>query len=250
VFIPTYIVTSTEYTHIEAPSFWNREHHSGEHSVVPLADVANVLEDLFGSSALADARQSVALAARAPLPTTWPSQYRFAIVRRGHLIRQRTNASGHTTAVDAVGPGGCFPLDAQAAEGGAGYVVTRALVSLVDESSVTEALQQGGQTALQIHQLNAQTVARMERLIDARGRSGSAGKVAALLCVLADTLEQPGTGDGNRIPGEFLQRDLAGLLSIRHESVCRALRAFTGRGWITKTDDALVLKDRAALAAV
>jgi hypothetical protein len=241
---------STEYSHAHGPSSWNRENHSGEHNMVPLADAANVLEDLFGDSELADACESLALAARAPLPPNWAQQYRFAIVRRGYLIRQRSDASGHTTAVDAVGPGGCFPLDVRAAEGSAGYAVTRALVSLCDEPSVANALQHGGQTALQIHQLDAQAIARMERLADARGRSGTAGKVAALLCVLADTLEQPGVGDGTRIPGEFLQRDLAGLLSIRHESVCRALRDFTGRGWIIKTDDALMLKDRAALAAV
>ena len=239
---------STEFSH--APSSWNQERNSAEHSVIPLADPANVLEDLFGDSALADSCDSLALAARAPLPPSWPSQYRFAIVRRGYLIRQRSDARGHSTAVDAVGPGGCFPLDNHGSEGTAGYAVSRALVSLCDEPSVSNALQHGGQTALQIHQLDAQAIARMERLADARGRSGTAGKVAALLCVLSDTLEQPGITDGTRIPGEFLQRDLAGLLSIRHESVCRALRDFTGRGWIIKTEDALVLKDRAALAAV
>ena len=186
------------------------------------------------------------------MPANWPEQYRFAVVRRGYVIRQRSDARGHTTAIDAVGPGGCFPLD-RSAEGrvgaSGGYAVSRVLIALCDEQTVTNALQHGGATALQIHELESETIMRMERLADARGRSGTAGKVAALLCVLADTL-LPGPAPGHSIPGAFLQRDLAGLLSIRHESVCRALRDFSGRGLVERVSDALLLKDRAALEAV
>jgi DNA-binding MarR family transcriptional regulator len=81
----------------------------------------------------------------------------------------------------------------------------------------------------------------MERLAEARGRASAAAKVGALLCTLAQTL-RPGQDDG-RVPSEFLQRDLAGLLSIRHESVCRVMRDFIKRGLIERADRAIVLKD-------
>ena len=242
---------STEFSQIHSP--WTPERHSAEHRVESASiDPSHVLEDLFGESAAGDACDAITLEPRAALPASWPDQYRFAVIRRGYVIRQRSDARGHTTAIDSVGPGGCFPL-AHNADGGVsasgGYAVSRALVALCDEQTVANALQHGGATALQIHELESETIVRMERLADARGRSGTAGKVAALLCVLADTL-QPGAGKGHSIPGAFLQRDLAGLLSIRHESVCRALREFSGRGLVERVSDALLLKDRPALEAV
>ena len=219
------IMPSTEFSQIHSP--WTPERHSAEHRVEGTIDPGHVLEDLFGDSAAGDASDAIALEPRAALPASWPAQYRFAVVRRGYVIRQRSDARGHTTAIDAVGPGGCFPLERSVADASpsasGGYAVSRALVALCDDQTVTNALQSGGPTALQIHELESETILRMERLADARGRSGTAGKVAALLCVLADTL-QFGPGPGHSIPVAFLQRDLAGLLSIRHESVCRALR--------------------------
>jgi CRP-like cAMP-binding protein len=241
---------STEFSQIHAP--WTPERHSAEHRVESTIDPGHVLEDLFGDAAAGDACDAIALEPRAALPASWPAQYRFAVVRRGYVIRQRSDARGHTTAIDAVGPGGCFPLERSAESAppaSGGYAVSRTLVALCDEQTVATALQSGGATALQIHELESETIVRMERLADARGRSGTAGKVAALLCVLADTL-QFGPGPGHSIPGAFLQRDLAGLLSIRHESVCRALREFSGRDLVERTSDALILKDRAALEAV
>jgi hypothetical protein len=86
----------------------------------------------------------------------------------------------------------------------------------------------------------------MERLADARARPGAAAKIAALLCALSDTL-RPGS---SRIPAEFLQRDLAGLVSIRHESVCRVLRDFARHGLISKDGDGIMLLDRPQLQAV
>jgi CRP-like cAMP-binding protein len=210
----------------------------------------NVLEALLGDVPGESAFDSLAVEARSALPATWLSRYGFAVVRRGYLIRQRADPSGRATAVDAVGPGCCFPLDrALAAYGGArvlGYAVTRSQVCLCDAETLERGLTEGGPVALQIHQLEAATISRMERLADARARPGAAAKIAALLCALTDTL-RPGTG---RIPAEFLQRDLAGLVSIRHESVCRVLREFGRHGLIAKDSDGIVLADRAQLQAV
>jgi hypothetical protein len=205
-----------------------------------------LLDEAAGESAF----DSLAVEARSALPATWLSRYGFAVVRRGYLIRQRADPAGRATAVDAVGPGCCFPLDrALAATGGArvlGYGVTRALVCLCDGETLERGLLEGGPVALQIHQLESEAISRMERLADARARPGAAAKIAALLCALADTLA-PGV---DRIPAEFLQRDLAGLVSIRHESVCRVLRDFSRHGLIAKDVDGLVLADRAQLQAV
>jgi CRP-like cAMP-binding protein len=240
---------STEFSQAHSP--WTPERPSAEHRVDSI-DPGHVLEDLFGDAAAGEACDAITLEPRSALPASWPAQYRFAVVRRGYVIRQRSDARGHTTAIDAVGPGGCFPLErgveAHPSASG-GYAVSRAVVALCDDQTVAHALQHGGPTALQIHELESETIMRMERLADARGRSGTAGKVAALLCVLADTL-QPGAGPGHSIPGAFLQRDLAGLLSIRHESVCRALREFSSKDLVERTADALIIKNRAALEAV
>jgi hypothetical protein len=210
----------------------------------------NVLEGLLDEAAGESAFDSLAVEARSALPATWLSRYGFAMVRRGYLIRQRADPSGRATAVDAVGPGCCFPLDRTLAESGGarvlGYAVTRALVCLCDGETLERGLRDGGKVALQIHQLQSEAISRMERLADARARPGAAAKIAALLCALADTL-RPGA---ERIPAEFLQRDLAGLVSIRHESVCRVLRDFGRHGLIAKDVDGLVLADRAQLQAV
>jgi CRP-like cAMP-binding protein len=181
------------------------------------------------------------------------SRYSFAIVRKGYLVRQRSDSSGRITAVDAVGPGCSFPLEAPMGNGAethiSGYAVTRALVCLCDQETLEHGLLEGGSTALQVHQLDSAAIARMERLADARGRPGAASKVAALLCTLADTLH-PGEHGDNTVPGEFLQRDFASLLSIRHESVCRAMRDFGKSGLISKSGDRIHLTDRERLQSL
>lgn len=245
-------MTSTEFSHVPSPSSaWDRDRSTSETRVPAAVDPGHVLAELFDETAAGTACEALSLAARAPLPATAQAHYRFAVVRSGYLIRQRCAVRGHATAIDAVGPGGCFPLESNTAGGpqpASGYAVTAVSLALCDEETLAGALRHGGSTALEIEALQSETIARMERLADARGRSGTAGKVAALLCALADTLEP--SGQRSSIPGAFLQRDLAGLLSIRHESVCRTLRDFSTRGWTERTPEALVLKDRAALEAV
>lgn len=221
-----------------------------EHCVGCPAIARNVLEGLLGQSASACGFDSKPLEPRDSLPAAWLSRYSFAIVRRGFVIRQRTDAAGRTTAIDAVGPGCCFPIDRHGADSAAaGYAVTRALVCLCDEETLHRGLREGGPTAVQVHELDAEAVARMERLADARGRPGAAAKVAALLCTLSDTL-RPGQRGESRIPGELLQRDFAALLSIRHESVCRAMRDFQKAGLIAREGGSLVLLGREQLQAL
>lgn len=224
-----------------------------QHCVGCPAIARNVLPALLGDSTAGCGFDSVTVDTRTMLPASWLSKYSFAMVRRGFVIRQRTDAAGRTTAVDAVGPGCCFPLDRASNEGRgsatSGYAVSRALLCMCDGESFAHSLEAGGKTALQVHQLDSEAIVRMERLADARGRAGTASKVAALLCTLSDTL-RPATPREATIPSEFLQRDFAALLSIRHESVCRVLRDFTDQGLVRKSADGLLLADRAALEVI
>jgi CRP-like cAMP-binding protein len=215
------------------------------------ADAHDSLESLIGDGAGAYQFDSLSIEARESAPAAWWSRYSFAVVRRGYLIRSRTAADGKHTSIDAVGPGCCFPIDRMALVQGrsptAAYAVARSALSMCDEETFTRALCAGGPIVLQLNRLEREAFTRMERLADARGRASAASKVGALLCTLADTL-RPGQED-RRIPAEFLQRDLAGLLSIRHESVCRVMRDFTKRGLIERVDRSVVLNDRAQLEA-
>jgi CRP-like cAMP-binding protein len=210
-----------------------------------------MLAGMLGESTGACGFDSLALEARAELPTAWGQRYSFAFVRRGYLVRLRTEGAGHATAVDAVGPGCAFPVRAPSGlrhHGPAGYAVGRALVCLCDAEALEAGLTAGGRSAVDVHNLIVEGMQRVERLSDARGRSSAASRVAALLCTLADTL-RPGGPRDDEIPAEFLQRDLAALLSIRHESVCRVLRGFEDAGMIRRDADGLRLLDRSALDA-
>lgn len=221
-----------------------------QHCVGCPAAARNVLEGLLGDSPESCSFTSLTLEPRAAFPSSILSRYSYAIVRRGYLIRQRTDAAGHTTSIDAVGPGCVFPVDHGAARTGessiSGYAVTRALVCVSDEDTLARGLAEGGPTAVQVHQLDSEAIARMERLADARGRPSAASKLAALLCALADTI-RPIPNHAEPIPPEFQQRDLAGLLSIRHESVCRVMRDFERKGLIERREGGIALLDRERL---
>jgi CRP-like cAMP-binding protein len=196
----------------------------------------------------------LAVEPRETIPLKWFGRFTLGIVRRGLLIRQRTDARGRVTAVDVVGPGGVFPIEqrraaAQDSSMAAGYAATRTLICLCDGESIFGSLRAGGETALDLHNLYADALYRMERLADARARPNTDARVAALLCALVDTLA-PHVDPNPRVPAGFLQRDLAALLSMRHESVCRVLRAFGERGFISRDTDGMQILDRQQLAAV
>jgi len=210
----------------------------------------NVPDELRSDGSQILTFDSQAIEAREALPQSWWERYSFALVRRGYLIRERSDGAGRATAIDAVGPGCWFPLDSGARhEHGpalSAHALSRTLLCLCDEAAVSDALRTGGASALKVHELDRQALARMERLADARGRASALAKVGALLCTLADTLRPNGDG-GNRVPADFLQRDLAGLLSIRHESVCRVLRGMARSGLIERDSEGIFIRDRAEL---
>jgi hypothetical protein len=186
--------------------------------------------------------------ARHPLPPRWYAAYGLALVRRGVLVRQRMDAGGSAVAIDAIGPGGAAPmLECSDAPSG-GYAADDVLVCLVPRSALQAAIDAGSPAASQVVGLHAAALERVERIADARGRATALGRVAALLCALADTLAPPRRLD--TVPPALQQRDMALLLSMRHESVCRAVGILARRRWVERGADGMRLLQRARLESV
>ena len=185
------------------------------------------------------------MAAREPLPLTWRREYGLALVRRGIIVRQRIDAHGRATAIDVAGPGSAFPITDEG-DGTTGYAVDDAMLCLCP-SPVLSATVDGGSTgARSVVGAQAAVLARVERIAEARGRATASSKVAALLLTIADTLsDRPLTS----IPGAIQQRDLAALVALRHESVCRIIAELTRQGILERRAHGLHIADRVALEA-
>jgi Crp-like helix-turn-helix domain len=209
---------------------------------------------LIGESSACCQFESLAIEAREAIPLRWFGRFAFGVVRRGYLIRQRADTHGRVTAVDAVGPGSSFPIEADTmdvakASTSGGYAVTRTLVCVAPEVAISTTLLKGGSDAVDLHTAQREALYRMERIADARGRSTVASRVAALTCALADTLVRHAPSH-TRVPAGFMLRDFAALTSVRHESVCRVLRDLGQAGLVTQDDDGLHILDRKGLESV
>ncbi len=189
----------------------------------------------------------MALAARQAVPPQWFGAYGLALVRRGFVVRQRVDADGSATAVDAVGPGCALPLSEGGDASNAGYAAGDALLCLYPRRHLQTAVDAGAPTSSQVVALYAAALDRVERIAQARGRPTALARVAALACALADTLSPPRRL--TCLPAALQQRDLAALLAMRHESVCRAIQVLTRRGALRRTDQGLHLLDRRQLEA-
>ena len=69
----------------------------------------------------------------------------------------------------------------------------------------------------------------------------------ALLLALADTLSPPKMTAV--IPSSLQQRDMAALLGLRHETVCRAVAQLVSRGALQRDTEGFRIVDRALLTA-
>ena len=187
------------------------------------------------------------IGAREPIPSRWFGAYGVALVRRGMLIRQRVDGAGRATAIDIAGPGAMLPLGDDDA-GAAGYAVSDALVCLCPTRDVDATLDAVGATAREIVRMHAQTLARVERVAEARSRARTTARVGALLVALSDTLSPPRRL--GVIPQGLQQRDLGALVALRHESVCRALVRLEKQGLISRSTEGIRLRDREQLAAL
>ncbi len=97
-----------------------------------------------------------------------------------------------------------------------GYAASRVLLCVYPQVSLDGIRAQGGLEDLM--KLASETLERVERIADARGRKAAAERVDALHDTLKDWLGPCGFDD-------LLQRDVAALLGMRTETVCRILRA-------------------------
>lgn len=184
--------------------------------------------------------------ARKALPDEPLGPGSLVLVRRGVIIRQRLDPGRRPVAVDAIGPGGAFFVTAGSQ---AAYAVDRTLICSCDEGVLLRGLKASNHGLSDLHALHAQSSYRMERLAEARGRQSVRARVAALLSVLADTLSPHG-GPRAQLPSGLLQRDLASLVSTRHESVCRILRDLSQEGIVEHGPDGIRILDRSRLAQI
>ncbi len=187
------------------------------------------------------------VAARQPLPPRWFAAYGLALVRRGIVVRQRVDAEGSATALDAVGPGGAIPLPEGGDASHAGYAAGDTLVCLYPRAPLCLAVDAGAPASAQMVALYGAVLDRVERIAYARSRPKARARVAALLCVLADTLSPARRLDC--LPAALQQRDLAALLAMRHESVCRVIQGFARQGAVSRTDEGIRLLERTQLEA-
>jgi hypothetical protein len=157
---------------------------------------------------------------REELPPSLFTRHAFGIVRRGLLIRQRCQPSGEHTAIDAAGPGGYVPLSSS--PGSAGYASSRVLLCVYPTPRFSSVPGEE-QTALDLLRLLEETLARVERLAEARGQASAAERLRVLSEALTEWL-------GPQASEHLLQSDMAALLGIRKETVCRLLRAGVRHG--------------------
>lgn len=182
------------------------------------------LDSVVGKTKDACHFSTATVGARAPLPV-WEG-YDLAWVRRGVIIRERPALDGRATAIDAAGPGCMFPLDDDCT----GYAAADAIVCLLRRPSLEEAIDRG--QGLQVLELHRATLLRVERLSHARGAPSLREKVCRLLVVLAESLSPPRIRED--LPDGLQQRDLARLLGVRHESVCRVVGELEREGRLTR----------------
>jgi CRP-like cAMP-binding protein len=192
--------------------------------------------------------QCLALEGRQPMPGSWFTKYWMGLVRRGVVVRQRVDRQGRVTSVDAAGPGCMFlfsdPREATQVSTVSGYAATDVRLCLITRDTLGKALSEP-EVSGDLLRMQADTLERVERFADARGRSSAEGRIAAVLTTLADTLSPPRQRD--RIPADFQQRDIARLSGLRHETVCRLLGEMERRGAVQRDPEGLRIQDREAL---
>ncbi len=201
-----------------------------------------MLTGILGSTEAPCLLSSFSIEPRAELPPIWFERYAFAVVRRGIVVRQRMDARGDRVAVDAAGPGCLLPLRmASGADASTGYAASRLIVcvypyptldpNVADEPTLRDLLR-----------LQQQAIDRLERIAAARGRSSAVDQVLSLLEALLESIAP--LRDGEPRPVAISQRDMALLLRLRPETVCRALRTLERKGAIGRTPDGWTVADK------
>lgn len=194
-----------------------------------------MLAGILGSADAPCLLHSLSIETRTELPQIWFERYAFAVVRRGIVVRQRMDARGDRVAVDAAGPGCLLPLRmASGAEASTGYAASRLVVCVYPYATLDPAV--AAEPALRdLLRLQQQALDRLERIAAARGRSSAIDQVLCLLEALLESVAP--LREGEPRPVALSQRDMALLLRLRPETVCRALRALERKGAIARTGE-------------
>lgn len=207
---------------------------------------AQLLEPLV-EKASGCAFRCLSVAARSPLPSRWRGEFGVALIRRGIVMRQRLDAQGHASAVDIAGPGSAILLGAPEDDGAAAYAVDDTMLCLLPTPTLEGAVDGGGQEARDVMRAHLAMTARIERLAEARSRTTSTARVAGMLVAIAETLSPMRMLEV--VPSAIQQRDIAALVALRHESVCRALHSLTKSGAIERSRQGLRIVNRDILLA-
>ena len=197
--------------------------------------------------------------ARQPLPVRWRGEYTLALVRRGIVVRQRVDPTGRAAAIDIAGPSSALPIAALSDEGAAAYAVDDVMLCLASAETLDAALTQdhqrrrasggaGGSFTKDLVLAQSAMRERVERIAEARTRTAAVSRVACLLLAIADTLSP--ALRLTTIPSSIQQRDLAALVALRHESVCRAIAKLESRGIVARTPNGLQIVRRAELETI
>ncbi len=174
----------------------------------------------------------VSIEAGEAVPPAWYERHAFGLVRRGVLIRQRIDAQGERAAVDAATPGCLVPLRmARGASVSTGYAATRVVLCVYPRPELApEDTVRAGHDLLRLME---ESVDRLERIAAARGQPSAHERIRALI----DALAEPATDARGPRPLRLRQKDMALLLHLRPETVCRALRRLTSEGAIRPVED-------------
>ncbi len=194
-----------------------------------------LLTSILGAGDAPRLLSSLILEARAEVPPSWFEHYAFGVVRRGIVVRQRVDAHGDRIAVDAAGPGCLLPLRmALGAEASAGYAASRLVVCVYPHEDLESELASPA-TLRDLFELQRHALNRLERIAAARGCAAAVDQVESLLEALLESIAPLREGDPR--PVDLTQRDMAALLRLRPETVCRALRTLQDRGRVTRSAD-------------
>lgn len=201
------------------------------------------------------AMRCMPIEARQPLPIRWRGEFTIALVRRGIVVRQRVDRSGRVAAIDIAGPSSAIPIAPLADDGATGYAVDDVMLCLASEETLAllDAQRRDGEDngGFAMHDLvRAQTSMRdrVERIAEARARASATSRVACLLLAIVDNLSP--ALRLSTVPASIQQRDLAALVALRHESVCRSLAALESQGIVVRTPGGLEILDRRRLETI
>lgn len=169
------------------------------------------------------------LGPREALPPDWAEEHAFLLVERGVIVVEGWLENGHPVATDVVGPGGMVLLTPRETFG---HAASETRVCLMPRATKEHLGVDGWRD---IAMLEGTAIQRLHRLTLARSQRTARAKVLALLRVLGETLyaDEPRAW----LISSLQQGDLAELVGLRRETVCRAFAQLEKEGIVVRTAD-------------